>query len=248
MTASMNTHPLPADDADPARIRVGVSTCLLGERVRYDGGHKHDRLVSETLARHVELVPFCPEVAIGLGVPRPPIRLEGRSDAPRAVVIESGRDVTAPLAEYGRRIGERAGGLSGYVFKSRSPSCGVEGVAIHGGGAAGGRGVYARALLAAQPLLPAEEEIALGDPQVLARFLVRVRAYHRWQCLMNDANAITAEALEAYHAEHAPLVADDPEAARALRHIASRAGEAPDAAARDYVGRLLESLARRQVP
>src|SRR5213593_4287122 len=117
-------------------VRLGVSACLLGQAVRYDGGHKRDSFLVDTLGRFVEWVPVCPEVELGLGVPREPIRLEGDPAAPRLVAANSGRDLTRAMTRLARaRAAELARlDLVGYVLKKDSPSCGMEGVRVHGGG------------------------------------------------------------------------------------------------------------------
>ncbi len=170
----------------PPGVRVGVSACLLGERVRWDGDHKRERWVAEVLGSLVEIVPVCPEVELGLGTPRPPIRLEadGRGGT-RLREPSTGRDLTGPMARYAaRRITAllRAG-LDGYVLKTRSPSCGPGGVKVvpAGGGRARatGRGAFAAALLRRIPSLPVEDEESLRDPQVREEFLARVLARHR---------------------------------------------------------------------
>ena len=132
------------------RIRLAISSCLLGQEVRYDGGHKRDAYLVGTLGRYFEFVPVCPEVAIGLGVPRAPIRLVGRPGTARAVGRQDpSLDVTAKLAAYGRKMGRALDDVSGYVLKSRSPSCGIERVPVYDGDKARpGRGIYADAFLA----------------------------------------------------------------------------------------------------
>jgi uncharacterized protein YbbK (DUF523 family) len=162
------------------RIRIAVSSCLLGQRVRYDGGHKRERYIVQRLARRFVLVPVCPEVAIGMGVPRPPIHLVGDPRSPRAVGVDDpSLDVTRKLERYGRRQTRALAGVSGYIFKARSPSCGLEGVKVYGrrGGVRPGRGVYARAFLARHPKLPAIEEDALRDRKRRAQFIEQVLAY-----------------------------------------------------------------------
>lgn len=184
-------------------IRLGISACLLGERVRYDGGHKLDPYISDTLGRHFEWVRVCPEVAIGLGVPRPPIRLTGSAAAPRAVgVADPQLDVTAKLAGYGRRMARELTDISGYILKSRSPSCGVDGVKVHGRRTvtANGRGIYAAAFIGQHPLLPVEQEEQINDAERRDNFLERVFAYHRWQGLL--ARGINATRLVDFHAAH----------------------------------------------
>jgi len=185
-------------------IRLGISACLLGQRVRYDGGHKRNRFIAGTFARYFEFVPVCPEVAIGLGVPRPPLRLVGSPAMPRAVGVEDPKlDVSSKLAAYGRRQARALDNLDGYLFKSRSPSCGVGSVQVFSprGRAHRGHGVYAGAFLAAQPLLPAEEEDRLDEPSRRDHFLERVFAHHRWREF--TAGGTTGARLTAFHAAHA---------------------------------------------
>ena len=165
-------------------VRVGISQCLLGDNVRYDGGHKLDSVLIETLGRHVEWVPVCPEVEVGLGTPREPMRLVGDLNAPRLVTINTGVDHTDAIHRFAqRRVRElEALNLSGFVFKSASPSCGIrqvplfntQGIETHDG-----VGLFARAFMAHFPDMPVEEESRLHDPQVLKSFLERVRAYRR---------------------------------------------------------------------
>ena len=162
--------------------RVGISQCLLGDNVRYDGGHKRDSVLIEALGRHVEWVPVCPEVEVGLGTPREPMRLVGDLNAPRLVTINTGVDHTDAIHRFAqRRVRElEALNLSGFVFKSASPSCGIrqvplfntQGIETHDG-----VGLFARAFMAHFPDMPVEEESRLHDPQVLKSFLERVRAY-----------------------------------------------------------------------
>jgi uncharacterized protein YbbK (DUF523 family) len=119
-------------DGHGSRIRLGISSCLLGQKVRFDGNHKHDSFLTGTLGQFFEWVPVCPEVAIGLGIPRPPIRLVGSPASPRAVgVKDASIDMTDKLAAYGKRQAHALGDLSGYIFKSKSPSCGMERVKVY---------------------------------------------------------------------------------------------------------------------
>lgn len=229
----------------PKPIRLGISSCLLGERVRYDGGHKFDSFIARALGRYFEFVPLCPEVAIGLGVPRPPIRLAGDPHAPRAVGVDDpGRDVTRALAAYGARTAHRFADLSGYLLKSRSPSCGPAGVAVYGGRGRSGRGVYAQALLSARPLLPFEQEDRLGDPARRDNFLERVFAYHRWQEM--QAKGTTAARLAAFHSAHRlSLMAHGKEHRRALERLAARADRrSARRAADEYLRLFMQVLGR----
>ncbi|MBI3570765.1 MAG: DUF1722 domain-containing protein [Gammaproteobacteria bacterium] len=186
-----------------APIRLGISSCLLGQKVRYDGNHQHDRLITGTLGKYFEFVPVCPEVAIGLGVPRPPIRLVGNPAAPRAVgVADPTLDVTRQLANYGTRMARALDDISGYILKSRSPSCGVEQVKVYDSRdrVRNGRGVYATAFLAQRPLLPVQEEARLDDPELRSNFIERVFAYRRWQALVESG--LTVPRLVEFHSAH----------------------------------------------
>jgi uncharacterized protein YbgA (DUF1722 family)/uncharacterized protein YbbK (DUF523 family) len=170
----------------PDRIRLGVSACLLGEAVRFDGGHKRDRFLTDVLGRHVEWIPVCPEVELGLGVPRDTLRLVGAPDPPRLVRERTGEDLTARMQQYAReRVRELAAlELDGYVLKRASPSCGLLRVRVyrHGGiPAADGRGLFAEALVTALPTLPVEEEGRLNDPALRENFIERVFVAARWR-------------------------------------------------------------------
>lgn len=230
------------------KIRLGISSCLLGRKVRFDGNHKHDSFLTGTLGQFFEWVPVCPEVAIGLGVPRPPIRLTGSPAAPRAVgVKDPDIDVTNRLAAYGRKQARVLDGISGYIFKSKSPSCGLERVKVYraaGASAANGRGIYADAFLSAQPWLPAEEEGRLGNPRLRENFIERVFVYRRWQELV--ARGLSASRLVEFHAHHKlALMAHDVEAYRALgRLVAQAGGRNLKILAHDYFTRLMEALKR----
>lgn len=166
------------------RLRIGISQCLLGDAVRYDGGHKRDTLLADTLSRQIEWVPVCPEVEAGLGVPREPMRLEGTAASPQLVTTTSGVDHTATMHRFSvRRLRELERlDLSGFVLKARSPSCGIGGVPLLSAQrieTLEGVGLFAQALIAHFPLLPVEDEDRLHDPQILKDFLKRASDYHR---------------------------------------------------------------------
>src|SRR5437879_12259153 len=162
--------------ATPSLPRSGIRQWLLGDSVRYDGGHKLDSVLIETLGRHVEWVPVCPEVEVGLGTPREPMQLVGDRHAPRLVTINTGVDLTEAMNRFARqRVRElEALNLSGFVFKSASPSCGIRQVPFfntQGLETQDGVGIFARAFMAHFPEMPVEEESRLHDPQVLKGFL-----------------------------------------------------------------------------
>ncbi len=168
------------------RIRLGLSACLGGERVRYDGGHCLEPLVSGALGQYLEFLPVCPEVECGLGVPRESMRLVGRADAPRLLTVHSGRDLTRPLLAWARRrVGELAReDLSGFIFKSASPSCGPSGVKVHqerGAAPATAPGLFARLFRAHLPLVPVVNEEQLRDPELRENFLERLFFQRRWR-------------------------------------------------------------------
>lgn len=165
-------------------LRVGISSCLVGNAVRYDGGHKRDDLLASLLAPHVTFVPICPEVEVGMGTPRPPIRLVRRGGELRLVEPVLGTDHTAAMRGWAaaRLDALEAEEISGFVLKSASPSCGLAEVEVWEGrpGAPplrSGRGLFAEALLRRFPQLPVEEEGRLHAPALVQRFLARARAY-----------------------------------------------------------------------
>jgi uncharacterized protein YbgA (DUF1722 family)/uncharacterized protein YbbK (DUF523 family) len=238
--------------AHGAKIRLGISSCLLGQKVRFDGNHKLDSYLTDTLGLYFEWVPVCPEVAIGLGVPRPPIRLVGSASTPRAVGVKDDTlDVTDKLAAYGRQQARQLDDLSGYVFKSKSPSCGMERVKIYqrtGIPAKSGRGVYAEAFLSGQPWLPAEEEGRLSNPRLRENFIERVFVYRRWQELMT--HGLTASRLVEFHTRHKlALMAHDVEAYRVLGRLVAQAGRRNlNEAGREYLAKMMLAFQRLGTP
>ena len=170
------------------RIRVGISSCLLGEKVRFDGGHKREPFLTDTLARHVEWVPICPEVEMGLGTPRETLRLmrQAPGEPLRMVTTKTAIDHTDGMNNWSRgrleQLARDEPDLCGYVLKKDSPSCGMLRVKTYGGGAMperNGVGLYASALLRRFPLLPVEEEGRLSDPRLRENFIERVYSYRR---------------------------------------------------------------------
>ena len=235
----------------PARIPVGVSSCLLGQAVRYDGGHKHDRYLTGVLGRYFEYVAWCPEALAGLGVPRPPIRLAGDPGAPRAVrVADASVDVTDALLAAARRATPEMGALRGYVFKRGSPSCGMERVKVYGTPGKSprmGRGLFARAVMQAYPLLPCEEEGRLNDAPLRESFVERVFAYDRW--LRTMAEGFRPGRLVAFHTRHKLLLLSHSEihyrAAGRLVAEAGRRDRDRGQLAREYLATFMEGMRRR---
>ncbi len=185
--------------APPARppagpARVLVSSCLLGENVRYDGGNKRDAFLAEALGRFVEYEPVCPEVGCGLPVPREPMRLAGNRRAPRLVTVETGIDHTERMARFAAaRLRELAGrGLCGYVCKKGSPSCGL------------GAGLFTRAFRKRFPFVPAEEEGRLQDPVLREMFVEKTFTMKRFHDAVGRGGG--RGALVAFHTDHKLLL------------------------------------------
>lgn len=165
---------------DKRLLKIGVSACLLGEQVRYDGGHKRNQLLLDSLGARYELVPICPEVAAGLGVPRPPVALMVRGTEVRALGVEDLQlDVTLPLIEYGQQVAMGTMGLSGFVFKSRSPSCGLGTTPVRreDGSHYHGHGLFAQQLVTRLPELPVVDELLLQQAPLRRLFLQQVERY-----------------------------------------------------------------------
>ena len=162
-------------------IKVGISACLVGEKVRYDGADQFDRSLAEALGALFLRVPVCPEVGCGFSVPREAMRLEGDPDHPRLVTVETRVDLTGRMLGYCREKAaqlEREG-ICGFVFKKNSPSSGLHRVPVYqeDGTIKEGRGLFAAALVRRLPALPVEEGESLGEPAARERFLERVRSY-----------------------------------------------------------------------
>jgi uncharacterized protein YbbK (DUF523 family) len=162
------------------KIRLGISACLLGERVRYDSGHKLDPFLRDTLGQYVDFVPVCPEVECGLSVPREALHLAGDPENPRLTTVRTGLDHTDRMRAWAaRRLEELAGeGLCGFVFKSKSPSCGMERIKVSNGQglpADSGAGLWAMMFMERFPDLPVEDELRLHDPELRENFFERIR-------------------------------------------------------------------------
>jgi len=190
------------------RVPVGVSACLIGQPVRYDGGHKRDDTLIDRLGAFVRFVPVCPEVELGLGTPRETLRLVRRGDENR-LIMANGEDHTAAMRAYARqRVEELAGDeLCGYVLKRRSPSCGLSDLAVYDDEAIvarDGRGLFADALVTRWPNLPVVEEHQLADEAELEHFVERVEALARWRDLGRTAWALGD--LVAFHTSHKLLL------------------------------------------
>jgi len=208
-------------------IRVGISTCLLGQEVRFDGGHKRNPYLIDTFGPHVRFTPVCPEVEIGLGIPRETIRLVDTPEGTRLRGTKTGADHTAAMVRYAERKTRELEKLDlcGYVLKKGSPSCGMERVKVYSEAGMSGRsgsGMFAAVLLARLPLLPVEEEGRLNDPRLRENFIERVFAYRRLKDLFKGRWTIGG--LVRFHtAEKLNLMAHDPVAYRELGRLVAGA-------------------------
>ncbi len=209
------------------RLRIGISACLLGEKVRFDGGHKQDRYLTQTLGEYFEWVPVCPEVELGLGAPRPTMRLERVAQEIRLVVPMNGRDLTGPMREFAKtRVRQLAhDDLDGYILKSDSPSCGLLRVRVYGQSRVperSGRGVFAEALTKKFSHLPIEEEGRLSDPRLRENWIERVFAYHHIKSFWRSR--WTLQSLVVFHtAQKLVILAHSPKAYRKLGQLVARA-------------------------
>jgi uncharacterized protein YbgA (DUF1722 family)/uncharacterized protein YbbK (DUF523 family) len=233
-------------------IRIGISSCLLGEQVRFDGGHKRSDFLVETLGRFVEFVPVCPEMEIGLGVPRETLRLvrDGNDKDTRAlrlVANQTGLDHTEKMNAYAQRrtIALAREDLSGYVLKKDSPSCGMERVRVYGvSGTAtrDGAGLFASALMRKFPNLPIEEEGRLNDSHLRENFVERVFAYRRLRSFFSTR--WTLGGLVQFHTMHKlVLMAHSPKAYNELgRFVANTKQLSRDRVHDDYERAFMEAL------
>jgi uncharacterized protein YbgA (DUF1722 family)/uncharacterized protein YbbK (DUF523 family) len=228
-------------------LRLGISTCLLGERVRYDGGHKRDRFLTDVLGHHVEWVPVCPEVECGLPTPRESMRLVGDPAHPRLIAPRSNTDYTEQMLAWAHsRLDELAElGLHGFVFKKGSPSSGRFRVKVYdanGVPAPTGVGLFAHAFVARFPDLPTEEEGRLHDPNLRENFIERIFIACRWQNLLNADP--TPGGLVRFHTKmKMTLMAHSPRHYRELGRLVAQAGGLPWVELRDtYIQQLMQGM------
>ncbi len=232
------------------RLKLGISSCLLGNRVRYDGRLKQDLFISHTLKRHAELVPVCPEVECGLPVPRESMTLWGSPGSPRLRTNRSGRDHTDRLRKWaGRRAVQLQNqGISGFILKSRSPSCGTARVRIYdkqGRHTRKGTGIFVMLLTELHPLLPVESDERFHDPLLRETFFSRLFVLKRWREMV--ASGRNPSLLTDFHARHELLIqAHSPKHSAAMKILASRAaGLSLPQTYSSYLSLLLEALALR---
>ncbi len=215
------------------KIRLGISSCLLGEMVRYDGGHQLDRYLRDTLGHYVEYVAVCPEVEVGLPTPRETLRLVEHDNGPRLVFSRSGEDVTERMLSWARervRTLEQED-LCGFVFKAKSPSSGMERVKLYdrnGVPQKAGVGLFARVFMEHFPLLPVEEDGRLHDPHLRENFVECIFTFKRWREML--AQGRTSGNLVAFHTRHKLLLlSHSTEVYRQMGKLVAAAGKAPSA-------------------
>ncbi len=234
------------------RIRIGISACLLGQNVRYDGGHKLDRYIRDTLGQYLEFVAVCPEVECGMGVPREAMRLVGDPGSPRLVTIRTGRDLTGQMLSWaeGRLKELEAEGLCGFIFKGGSPSSGMERVKVYTEGGMPshrGRGIFAKAFMERFPLLPVEDEGRLHDPKIRENFVERLFVMQRWREVLSDPRHGSSRLVE-FHTKHKLLImSHSPSYLREMGRMVS--GQIPDPLILErYERALMEALSLRATP
>jgi uncharacterized protein YbgA (DUF1722 family)/uncharacterized protein YbbK (DUF523 family) len=227
--------------------KLGISACLLGAEVRFNGGHKESQLCTRALTEYFEFVPACPEVAIGMGIPREPIRLVGDAENPQALgSVNRELNVTQALADYGVQMATELDDISGYIFMQKSPSCGLERVKVYRENGApvdgGGRGIYAQAFCARHPNLPVEEDGRLNDPVLRENFITRVFAYAAWHELLKAG--LTRRSLTEFHSRYKyQLMANDPVQYKALGNLLGNMGRSdPNDIAAQYFSELMAAL------
>jgi len=261
----------PEPDSRDRLLRIGVSACLLGQPVRFDGGHKHDRWITGELGRYVEFVPVCPEVEAGFGVPREAMRLVGDPDSPRLMTVRSGRDMTAAMESWAAKRAEELAGenLCGFIFKSKSPSSGMTRVKVYSdkGGmpAHKGIGLFAKAFMRRFPLLPVEEDGRLCDAKLRENFIERIFVLRSWRKVLENCPENAAEpsqvradtsacvdgsrpakAIMEFHARHKLLImAHSPAHAKLLGQLVAHSKSAPLGEVQaSYESLLLEALTK----
>jgi uncharacterized protein YbgA (DUF1722 family)/uncharacterized protein YbbK (DUF523 family) len=235
------------------KIKLGISSCLLGEKVRYDGGHKLDRFLTDTLGKYVEYVPVCPEVECGLGVPRKSMRLEGNPDSPLLIVTSTREDMTQRLANWAQKrvVQLEAEDICGFIFKSDSPSSGMERVKIYNENAMpvkAGAGIFAKIFMKHFPLLPVEDEGRLHDPGLRENFIERIFALKRWRESLSSKSI--KKSLIDFHTKHKLLIlAHSPKHYQLMgKLVAAQNSLSGQDVSKQYQDLLLESLKIKATP
>ncbi len=229
------------------RIKVGISSCLLGEKVRYDGEHKLDHYLKDTLGRYVEWVMVCPEVEMGLPVPREAMRLIGNPDSPQLMTIRTQIDYTNQMLKWAeqRLIKLKEEKLCGFIFKSRSPSSGMKGVKVYSNSgipAKTGTGIFAKTFMDKFPLLPVEDDGRLHDPAIRENFIERIFIYKRWLDLLKEDGLVWK--LVSFHTDHKFLIlSHSPKHYTELGRLVANAGKKEnETLQQEYITTLMAAL------
>jgi uncharacterized protein YbgA (DUF1722 family)/uncharacterized protein YbbK (DUF523 family) len=235
------------------RIRLGISTCLLGENVRYDGGHKLDRFLTDTLGQYVEYVPVCPEVECGLPIPRESMHLEGDPESPRLVTSRTKQDMTERMVNWAKKrvVELEKEGLCGFIFKSDSPSSGMERVRVYnekGMPVKRGVGMFARIFMEHFPLLPVEDEGRLHDPKLRENLVERIFTLKRWREVL--AKKEGRGNLIDFHTQHKLLIlSHSPKHYQVMGKLVAQAKEIPlKNLFQQYQSILMEALQLKTTP
>ena len=226
-------------------ITIGISACLVGQNVRFDASAKTSQFCTKDLGQHVRFKSFCPEVAIGLPVPRPTIRQIKKEDVIQVSRPDGSGDVTQALSEYGKRVAKVAKNFTGYIFCAKSPSCGMERVKVYSedgkGSTSDGIGVFANEIMKANPLLPCEENGRLNDPVIRENFVARVFAYKAWQDMVKSG--LSKHKLIQFHSSYKyMLMTHDLVAYKSLGRLIARADMSVDDMADAYISGLMNAL------
>jgi uncharacterized protein YbgA (DUF1722 family)/uncharacterized protein YbbK (DUF523 family) len=235
------------------KIRLGISTCLLGENVRYDGGHKLDRFLTDTLGQYVEYVPVCPEVECGLPVPRESMHLEGDPEFPRLVTLRTKQDMTERMVSWAEKrvVQLEKEGLCGFIFKSDSPSSGMERVRVYnkkGMPVKKGVGMFARIFMEHYPLLPVEDEGRLHDPKLRENFVERIFTLKGWREVLTKKES-RGNLLD-FHTQHKLLIlSHSPKHYQIMGKLVAKAKEIPlKSLYQQYQTILMEALQLKTTP
>jgi len=226
-------------------LKIGISACLIGENVRFDASNKPSHFCIKELGQHVTYKSFCPEVAIGLPIPRPTIRLIKKDNLINVARPDGSGDVTSALQAYGKKVASMTKDLSGYVFCAKSPSCGMERVKVYSpeGNAltSDGIGAFAKEIMSANPLLPCEENGRLNDPVIRENFVARVYAYKHWQSL--EESGLTKHKLTTFHSQYKyTVMSHDLVAYKKLGQLLAKANVPVEELAAQYIRGLMDAL------
>jgi uncharacterized protein YbgA (DUF1722 family)/uncharacterized protein YbbK (DUF523 family) len=230
---------------DKEDLHIGISACLIGEKVRFDASNKPSTFCIKELGQYVTYKSFCPEVAIGLPIPRPTIRQIKHDDVIRVSRPDGSGDVTDALKAYGQKVAGLIKNLSGYVFCAKSPTCGMERVRVYSpeGNAlpSNGIGAFTKEIMQANPLLPCEENGRLNDPLIRENFVARIYAYKHWQNLVESG--LTKHKLTTFHSNYKyTVMSHDLIAYKALGQLLARADLALEEMADGYIAGLMAAL------